>query len=255
MGDPTKLVGLNVRETSGVDHPAHLREGWLVMKQAGATEGPRSVPGRLITKEEPVGDTLADVTKERDNLATRVTELEKALRIAKGEEQGPSEDEIIKAAPPAVRELLEKARAAQAEAVAKAAAAEAVVAKALEDKADAEATAAAEVYKSLGMKPDEVGPALRRLEVADPTLAKSVRQALDASLAQLKTSDLFKSVGTSVADTTAAASAAGAYGQMVELAKAKVAAGVVKSVEAGVALVAQERTDLYAEYLNESKGR
>ena len=29
-----KMVNLLVAETSGVDHPAHLREGWIVMKTA-----------------------------------------------------------------------------------------------------------------------------------------------------------------------------------------------------------------------------
>ena len=29
-----KMVNLAIEETSGVDHPAHLAEGWLVMKAA-----------------------------------------------------------------------------------------------------------------------------------------------------------------------------------------------------------------------------
>jgi hypothetical protein len=31
-----KLIELDIRETSGVDHPAHLEEGWMVMKSAGS---------------------------------------------------------------------------------------------------------------------------------------------------------------------------------------------------------------------------
>ena len=48
VGARTKLVGLTVNETSGVDHPATMTEGWLILKQAGATTGVRSVPGRLV---------------------------------------------------------------------------------------------------------------------------------------------------------------------------------------------------------------
>ncbi len=32
MAKARKMVGLNIEETSGVDHPAHLHEGWLVIK-------------------------------------------------------------------------------------------------------------------------------------------------------------------------------------------------------------------------------
>ena len=38
MAKATKMVRLAVDETSGVDHPAHLSEGWLVMKSANAEE-------------------------------------------------------------------------------------------------------------------------------------------------------------------------------------------------------------------------
>jgi hypothetical protein len=33
---PTALESLNIGEVSGVDHPAHLEEGWMVLKAAGA---------------------------------------------------------------------------------------------------------------------------------------------------------------------------------------------------------------------------
>ena len=32
MAQSTKLTELTIKETSGVDHPAHLHEGWMVMK-------------------------------------------------------------------------------------------------------------------------------------------------------------------------------------------------------------------------------
>jgi hypothetical protein len=35
---PTALEALAIGEVSGVDHPAHLEEGWMVLKAAGASE-------------------------------------------------------------------------------------------------------------------------------------------------------------------------------------------------------------------------
>ena len=52
MGVVAKLVGLDVEETSGVDYPAHLDNGWIVMKATGADvhEALQS------TEEKPVPD-------------------------------------------------------------------------------------------------------------------------------------------------------------------------------------------------------
>jgi hypothetical protein len=61
-----KMVALKVLETSGVDHPAHLEEGWIVMKNANATEAP-------VSDEVVLEPTLEEAYIER------VVELEKAL--------------------------------------------------------------------------------------------------------------------------------------------------------------------------------
>ncbi len=37
MAKARKMVALNIEETSGVDHPAHLHEGWLVIKSENLT--------------------------------------------------------------------------------------------------------------------------------------------------------------------------------------------------------------------------
>lgn len=39
-----KLVNLDVAETSGVDRPAHLHEGWVVMKAAGQQQPAECTP-------------------------------------------------------------------------------------------------------------------------------------------------------------------------------------------------------------------
>ena len=50
-----KMVALKVLETSGVDHPAHLEEGWIVMKSANATEAPVSEEVEAMDRNTAVG--------------------------------------------------------------------------------------------------------------------------------------------------------------------------------------------------------
>ena len=94
----TKLVGLTVEETSGVDHPATMREGWLVMKQAGAT-GLRSVPGRLVKNGDTMPDPtaqerMAALTKANEELTAKVDALTKALEDSRPKPE-PTEDELL----------------------------------------------------------------------------------------------------------------------------------------------------------------
>jgi len=67
MAKATKMVRLAVDETSGVDHPAHLSEGWLVMKSANAEEIEAvidSLTETTITKEDSVSDESTVVTED-----------------------------------------------------------------------------------------------------------------------------------------------------------------------------------------------
>ena len=67
MAKATKMVRLAVDETSGVDHPAHLSEGWLVMKSANAEEIEAvidSITETTITKEDSVSDESTVVTED-----------------------------------------------------------------------------------------------------------------------------------------------------------------------------------------------
>lgn len=62
-----KLVGIEIMETSGVDHPAHLREGWLVMKAASVAEAEAAFHALAPIQEDNVTDEQheveADVTE------------------------------------------------------------------------------------------------------------------------------------------------------------------------------------------------
>jgi len=52
MPKARKMVSLNIEETSGVDHPAHLHEGWLVIKSDNLTS---------------MDDLLSDLNKQENN--------------------------------------------------------------------------------------------------------------------------------------------------------------------------------------------
>ena len=52
MAKARKMVSLNIEEASGVDHPAHLHEGWLVIKSDNLTG---------------MDDLLSDLNKQDNN--------------------------------------------------------------------------------------------------------------------------------------------------------------------------------------------
>ena len=67
MGRPArKMVNLSIEETSGVDHPAHLHEGWLVMKAASedAVAVALDSVGVEIPSEDKDMSTEEDVVEE-----------------------------------------------------------------------------------------------------------------------------------------------------------------------------------------------
>lgn len=267
-----KMTELVIEETSGVDHPAHLHEGWLVIK-ASNTE---SVADVLAALPEPLGESMSDdpteVTIETDSEVTLATEDEKAegmepeskqmeeelamaqARIAELEariselEGSESEDmmeeatdpvALAKSAPEPIRKAMEELAKAKAEA-------ETALAKEREDRADADAIAKARgAFKHLALDAEKVGPALRRLAAIDADLAKSVEDALVAADAQNESADIFTEVGKGYVPS------GDAIQKMTSLAKAAVSEGKAATVEQAMAQVAIENPALYNDYLTE----
>ena len=58
MPKARKMVSLNIEETSGVDHPAHLQEGWLVIKSS----------------DSDVSDLLSDLAKNENTSSDRLNQ-------------------------------------------------------------------------------------------------------------------------------------------------------------------------------------
>jgi hypothetical protein len=286
MAKATKMVRLAVDETSGVDHPAHLSEGWLVMKSANAEEIEAvidSLTETTITKEDSVSDESTVVTEDAVvaeatqtespaiNDDARIAELEAEVAKAKkmpafmtqGEDESDEdymkrmkkmedeEDEKMKMMngkkkPMAMEKSLESVEKAFAVEKARADEAVALLQKERDERADADAIAKAKNWNNLPLEAEKVGPALRRLALIDEELTKSIEGILEAVNAQAKTSNLFAEIGKSVDS-----SATDAYDRLTALAKAAVDSGVAPSFEVAMADAALANTDLYKQYLSE----
>lgn len=339
-----KMVNLAIEETSGVDHPAHLHEGWLVMKAADPVDVDKAMDKPMKTEdgtaypagafayvpdaEKPStwklrlwespedkvtrrqvgmavaalgegfrgqkveipaddlasvkskvreawssvheeGDDMPPVLKSTDaqegqmeksteerleeslealaKAEARIADMEKAVTSEPAVEA--SEEDMLKEAPEAVRKAFEAIQKQADEAVAKAAAAEEALVKERDARADAEAVEkAAKAFSHLGMDPEVVGPALRRLAVADESLAKAVETALTAADAKVDSADIFTEIGRTAPNTGSA------FHKAESMAKAAVADGKASTVEQAMTDVFLSDPALYTEYLAEKKG-
>lgn len=200
-----KMVDIDVVEVSGVDHPAHLREGWLVRK--AATQADIDTLFGDINKQkdvEPVADEYKAPTQEEyealvakaakaDSLETENAELVAKAAAAKVEEEDAQET-LLKSVPQEVRDMIAKAEADAAEARAE-------IAKERDARLDADAVNISKAtFKSLAFDHNTVAPALRRLALVDADVAKAVGEALKAAEGQLESAGLFAEIGKSSTD-------------------------------------------------------
>lgn len=255
----SKLIGMNIEETSGVDHPAHLREGWLVMKASDHAEASdlldkiRAAAGRT---EHPEEELMSEATPEVE--AAPVDELVKANeRIAELEAELAAivpvdtpevdvEEDLLKSVPEAVRKMIEERDAATAAALAKAAATEDELRKERAARADEEAIAKAAAWTSLTLDAAEVGPMLRRVAEIDASLAKSVETVLDAANAQAESAGIFAEIGKA-----GRPEGGDAYAALSALAKSAVDAGASPTFEQAFVKVAEQNPELYIRHLSE----
>jgi hypothetical protein len=280
MAKAPKLIRLAIDETSGVDHPAHLSEGWLVMKSTSSEEIEAVIDSLTdnTTKEDSVSEENTVVTEdaavaeapvaeavetESPAVAPEETETEKAKavkadpmaqmpdesdadykkRMKKMEDE--KEEKVMHEKKPMEKsvESFEKAISFEK---ARADEAVALLQKERDERADEVAIAKAKNWNNLPLEAEKVGPALRRLSQIDEELAKSIEGILEAVNTQAKTSNLFAEIGKSVDS-----SAVNAYDRLTALAKAAFESGVAPSIEVAMADAALANTDLYKQYLTE----
>jgi len=271
-GRTRKMVNLAIEETSGVDHPAHLHEGWLVMKSAEESEVQR-VLDESLTEEDSMSETTTteavqeQVESVEDSLTiakARISELEIELAkahskdkkkvMSKEDDEEMSEEEkkkkkmdeeaseemtYMKSAPESVVKMIENFRKQAEDATTEL--------KAERDsRADAQAVEKAKGWANLNLDAEKVGPALRRLSNVDADLAKSVEELLASVNAQAESAAIFAEIGKS-----ADFKSGNAYERMTTLAKSAVQDGVAKSFEQALSDVAMKNPDLYSQYLSE----
>ena len=256
-----KLVSLSIEETSGVDHPAHLREGWMVMKsesgadvdgvldkiKAAAVGQPNDLEAQM--PEENIEVVVEESTDELAKANDRIAELE-AMLAATTVEEAPAavdiEEHLLKSVPENVRKMIDTARAETAQALAKAAETETLLRKELDAAADKDAIAKAAEWTSLSLDPASVGPALRRLAGIDEALCKSVEEALNSANAQAESAGIFAEIGKSNRPD-----GGDAYEALSALAKSAVEAGNSTTFEQAFVKVAEQNPDLYNRHLSE----
>lgn len=257
MATQRKMVNLTVEETSGVDHPAHLHEGWIIKKSANAATVEQAFGTLNTTKEAPV----AEVNKNEDGVKPEGSEApatvtlsqadydalvaakaEPAPVVAEGED---AEKALIKSLPEAVQKMLK----ANEETLAKA---QADIAKERDARLDQEVIAKSrDTFKSIALDHGTVAPALRRVALIDPDVAKAVDTALKAADEQLRTAGVItKEIGA-----TDAGSGEGAYGQIMAKARELVANGTVPTVEQGFNKALELSPELYKAYTAEKAGK
>lgn len=271
-----KMTNLLIEETSGVDHPAHLHEGWLVVKasdtatvaeveaslpepmEASMSEATETVDQEVRLEADEVEAAEVETKQVEEELAmaqARIAELEARIAELEGMMDQPEmeeepmegmddmEESVVALAKAAPNEDMRKAILDMAKAKAEA---EETLKKEREDRADAEATVKArETFKHLNVEAEKIGPALRRLAGIDADLAKSVEDALISADAQNESADIFTEVGKGYAPK------GDAIERMTSLAKAAVAEGKAATQEQALAQVAIENPALYNDYLIE----
>jgi hypothetical protein len=160
-----------------------------------------------------------------------------------GEKEPKSEktedEDFMKSAPAPVVKMIEDLRKQAADATEE-------LRKEREAKADAEAIEKAKGWENLNLDANIVGPALRRLALADADLAKSFEEVLSSVNAQAESAHIFAEIGKS-----ADFKSGNAYERMTTLAKSAVDEGVAKSFAQALADVATKNPDLYSQYLSE----
>ena len=235
MPQTRKLIDLEIEETSGVDHPAHLYEGWLVRKDTAA------VLDEVLTEVRDEHDT--DQGVENVDLTPTMD--------APAEEVVIDEPEVVSEPAPVLKTDDSPSESVTKELADLRKAFDDVTAEAAslrEEREMEKATERVGEWRILpGVVVDDFAPVLRSLRGADPEATAIVEEILDGCAEALAEAGVLKELGTDLDD-----SSTDAYHQIEALAKSAVEAGRAKNQPEAIGLVASENPDLYARYRQET---
>jgi hypothetical protein len=252
------MVKLSIEETSGVDHPAHMQEGWIVMKSTDGAEIREVFDSLTETTEEIVSEeivqksALEDALAKNEMLEKKIKEMEAMYKAA--EEQVEEDitpeaeaEEILKSAPEAVIKMVIDAQDRAIDAEARAEAAEAVLKSEREVALIEETVSYVKSWENLSIDAEQFAPVLVALREIDDQVAKAVEDVLTNANARAGNADLFTEIGKSATPATGG----DAYSRLTSLAKARHEGGQAETFEQAFADVAIENNDIYNDYLIE----
>lgn len=257
MPEPTKrLDDLRMTEISGVDHPAHLEEGWLVLK---ARDDNHRSQEATVPEFEPINKEALDpsIRAYIETLESAVTKAEKDLEDAEAEAKVAAEAAAAPAAEPTEDEALEKALSALpaplrkhlADTEARAAAAESVAKAEMDRRLNDEFVTKAASLNALSLDPTEFGPILRKAAEAMGEESVTLFEVLKAANDTVATANLMIEVGSG---SGVASASTEAYGSLEALAKARTVSHK-EDFATALTAIAAENPDLYAQYLTQSR--
>lgn len=241
--NPKKMVALKVLETSGVDHPAHLEEGWIVMKNATATEDPMPADEEIVEIDDTNLDRIVELEAELAKAHEQIAALAKSADATDPEdgEDEEGDEALLKSLPEPVRQMLAKAQS-------EADAAREDLRKEREIQRDREYVAKAAGWSNLQIDATEFGVALRKVADINADIAAVIERAFDAVNEQQEAAAIFSELGKS-----ANAASGNTFGKVQSLAKAAVANGEFATVEQAISNLIAQNPDLYTEYLSEQR--
>ena len=239
MAKSTKLTELTIKETSGVDHPAHLHEGWMVMK---SEEDLDTAFDQIINPDSQENTVELEATPEVEDVIEEATEVDPAPEMeteatpVAASVDGPDQTEVQKELTD-LRKQLDMAKEAHRELV--------------EERELEKATTASHQWAILpGLNPVDFAKVLVRLRSADQEVAKEIEAILNASSVALSEAGVFTELGAEGDED----GAMDAYGRIENAAHALVDSGEVTSLAKGITLVAERDPSLYNDYINEKAG-
>ena len=238
MPKSTKLTELTIKETSGVDHPAHLHEGWLVMK----AEDLDNTLDQIIEPDSQENTVELNATPEVEDVIEEATEVEAAPEMVTeatpvaASVDGPDETEVQKEITD-LRKELDLAKEAH---------------RALVEERELEkaATSAHQWAILPGLNPVDFAKVLVRLRAADQEVAKEIEAILSASSVALSEAGVFTELGAEGDED----GAMDAFGRIEKAAQALVDSDEATSLAKGITLVAERNPSLYNDYINEKAG-
>ena len=239
MAKSVKLTELAIKETSGVDHPAHLHEGWLVMKSEDDLD---AVLDQINEPDSQENTVELNATPEVEEVTEEATEVEPAEQVeveatpVAASVDGPDETESVQKELTDLRKQLEMVEENN---------------RVLKETMELEkaATAAHQWAILPGLNPVDFAKVLVRLRAADSEVAKEIESILQASSVALSEAGVFTELGSDNDDA-----ADSALDRFNKAAQALVDSGEASSVAKGISLVAERHPELYTDYINEKAG-